>query len=143
MNSTVGPEDVRAAAAACREVLSGLVDLDWSISAGELEWSCHRCHSPKSHAPPSKPYGEGRGFRQEGVDQGSKGRRCGSRGLQRVDPPFRSPPPRPKNLSSHVSSYPVSVSRLGKQPCLTPILYKQIFECILPSLETDNPKLNI
>ena len=42
MNETVGPEDVRAAAAACREALSGLVDLDWSRRAGGLEWSCRQ-----------------------------------------------------------------------------------------------------
>ena len=42
MNSTVGPENVREAATTCREMLSGLVDLDWSIRAGELEWSCRR-----------------------------------------------------------------------------------------------------
>jgi len=42
MNGTVGPENVREAAATCRDALSGLVDLDWSIRAGELEWSCRR-----------------------------------------------------------------------------------------------------
>ena len=42
MNETVGPEDVRAAAAACREALSGLVDLDWSRGAGGLDWSCRQ-----------------------------------------------------------------------------------------------------
>ena len=42
MNHTVGPEDVRAAAAVCREALSGVVDLDWSVRAGELDWSCRR-----------------------------------------------------------------------------------------------------
>ncbi len=42
MNETIGPEDVRAAAAACREALSGLVDRDWSISASGLEWSCRQ-----------------------------------------------------------------------------------------------------
>ena len=42
MNETVGPEDVRAAAAVCREALSGVVDLDWSIKAGELDWSCRQ-----------------------------------------------------------------------------------------------------
>ena len=42
MNQTVGPEDVRAAAAACREALSGLVDLDWSVRARELDWSCRQ-----------------------------------------------------------------------------------------------------
>ena len=40
MNEIVGPEDVRAAATACREALSGLVDLDWSVRAGGLDWSC-------------------------------------------------------------------------------------------------------
>ena len=42
MSDTVGPEDVRAAAAVCRDALSGLVDLDWSIRAGSLDWSCRR-----------------------------------------------------------------------------------------------------
>ena len=42
MNETVGPEDVRAAAAVCREALSGVVDLDWSGLAGGLEWSCRQ-----------------------------------------------------------------------------------------------------
>ena len=42
MNETVGSEDVRAAAAVCHEALSGVVDLDWSIRAGQLEWSCRR-----------------------------------------------------------------------------------------------------
>ncbi len=42
MNQTVGPEDVRAAAAACREALSGVVDRDWSILAEGLEWSCRQ-----------------------------------------------------------------------------------------------------
>ena len=42
MNETVGPEDVRAAAAACREALSGVVDLDWSGRAGELDWTCRQ-----------------------------------------------------------------------------------------------------
>ena len=36
------PEDVRAAAAVCREELSGLVDLDWSMRAGDLDWSCRQ-----------------------------------------------------------------------------------------------------
>ena len=42
MNETVGPDDVRTAAAACREALSGLVDLDWSRRAGGLDWSCRQ-----------------------------------------------------------------------------------------------------
>ena len=42
MNETVGSEDVRAAAAVCREALSGVVELDWSRRAGELEWSCRQ-----------------------------------------------------------------------------------------------------
>ncbi len=42
MNETVGPEDVRAAAAVCQEALSGVLDLDWSIRAGQLDWSCRR-----------------------------------------------------------------------------------------------------
>ena len=42
MNETVGPGDVRAAAAICREALSGVVDRDWSILAAGLEWSCRQ-----------------------------------------------------------------------------------------------------
>ncbi len=42
MNQTVGPEEVRAAAAVCREALSVLVGLDWSVQAGELDWSCRQ-----------------------------------------------------------------------------------------------------
>ena len=42
MSETVGPEEVRAAAKACRETLSSLVDRDWSILAGGLEWSCRQ-----------------------------------------------------------------------------------------------------
>jgi hypothetical protein len=42
MTETVGPEDVRAAAVVCREALSGIVDLDWSVRAGELDWSCRQ-----------------------------------------------------------------------------------------------------
>jgi hypothetical protein len=42
MNDTVGPEDVRIAAMACRGALSDLVDLDWSTRAGELDWSCRQ-----------------------------------------------------------------------------------------------------
>lgn len=42
MVETVGPEDVRAAASVCREALGGLVDLDWSVPAGGLEWSCRQ-----------------------------------------------------------------------------------------------------
>jgi hypothetical protein len=42
MIDTVGPEDVRAAAAACRGALGDLVDRDWSVNAGELEWSCRQ-----------------------------------------------------------------------------------------------------
>ena len=42
MNETVGPEDVRAAAAVCREALSGVVDQDWSRRAGGLDWSCRQ-----------------------------------------------------------------------------------------------------
>lgn len=41
MNQTVGPEDVRAAAAVCRDALSNL-DLDWSVQAGQLDWSCRQ-----------------------------------------------------------------------------------------------------
>ena len=40
MNQTLGAEDVPIAAAVCRETLSHLVDLDWSLGAGELDWSC-------------------------------------------------------------------------------------------------------
>ena len=42
MNDTVGPENVRAAAAVCREALSDLVDRDWSVRAGDLDWSCRQ-----------------------------------------------------------------------------------------------------
>ena len=42
MNETVSPEDVRAAAAVCREALSDVMDLDWSGRAGELDWSCRQ-----------------------------------------------------------------------------------------------------
>ena len=42
MNEPVGPEDVRAAAAACREALSRVVDREWSILADGLEWSCRQ-----------------------------------------------------------------------------------------------------
>ena len=42
MMDTVGPEDVRAAAEACRQALSGVVDLDWSKKAGGLDWSCRQ-----------------------------------------------------------------------------------------------------
>ena len=42
MNETVGPEDVRAAAGVCRDALSGVVDLDWSVKAGGLDWSCRQ-----------------------------------------------------------------------------------------------------
>ena len=46
MNQTVGSEDVRASAAVCREALSDLVDLDWSVPAGELDWTGCRKRSP-------------------------------------------------------------------------------------------------
>ncbi len=42
MSDTVGPEDVRAAAAAFRETLSSAVDLDWSVRAGGLDWTCRQ-----------------------------------------------------------------------------------------------------
>ena len=42
MNEPVGPEDVRAAEAACREALSRVVDREWSILADGLEWSCRQ-----------------------------------------------------------------------------------------------------
>ena len=51
MNDTVGPEDVRAAAAVCCEALSGVVDRDWSILAGGLEWSCRRTLEHIASAP--------------------------------------------------------------------------------------------
>ena len=50
MNDSVGPEDVRAAAV-CREALFGVVDRDWSILAGGLEWSCRRTHEHIESAP--------------------------------------------------------------------------------------------
>lgn len=37
-----GPEDVRLAARLCRETLFPLADRDWSIPAGELEWSARQ-----------------------------------------------------------------------------------------------------
>ena len=40
MSRTVDPKDVLAAAAACREALAGQVDKDWSVRAGELDWTC-------------------------------------------------------------------------------------------------------
>ena len=50
MNQTVGPEDVKAAAAVCREALSDFVDLDWSVRAGELDWTCRQTleHMPQT-----------------------------------------------------------------------------------------------
>ena len=42
MNEIVGPDDVRASAAACHEALAGLVDRDWSILASGLDWSCRQ-----------------------------------------------------------------------------------------------------
>jgi len=51
MIDMVGPEDVRAAAAICRQALSGVVDLDWSGRAGELDWSCRRTLEHISNAP--------------------------------------------------------------------------------------------
>ena len=35
-------EDVQTAAAVCLEALSGLENLDWSVRAGELDWSCRQ-----------------------------------------------------------------------------------------------------
>jgi len=37
-----GPEDVRLAARLCRETLLSLAERDWSIRAGELEWSARQ-----------------------------------------------------------------------------------------------------
>ncbi|MCH7713428.1 MAG: DinB family protein [Chloroflexi bacterium] len=42
MDDSVGPEEVRAAAAACKKALSDLVDRDWSVRAGGLDWSCRQ-----------------------------------------------------------------------------------------------------
>ena len=65
MNDTVGPEDVRAAAAVCREALSGVVDRDWSIladwnghAAGHLNTlRVHRLNTrPNWHSPPKKAW---------------------------------------------------------------------------------------
>ena len=36
------PEDLTAAAALCRETLIPVLDRDWSVPAGDLEWSCRR-----------------------------------------------------------------------------------------------------
>jgi len=38
----VTPDQLRAAAAFCRESLSPVQDDDWSVLAGDLEWSCQR-----------------------------------------------------------------------------------------------------
>ena len=35
-------DDVRRAAAACREALSPAAEWDWDVLAGDLEWSCRR-----------------------------------------------------------------------------------------------------
>jgi len=50
MNRIVGPEDVKAAAAVCREALSNFVDLDWSVRAGGLDWTCRQTleHMPQT-----------------------------------------------------------------------------------------------
>ena len=42
MEDALGPEDVRAAAGICRGALSDFVELDWSVLAGGLEWSCRQ-----------------------------------------------------------------------------------------------------
>ena len=42
MDDGVGPNEVRTAAAVCRQELSNLVDLDWSVRARDLEWSCRQ-----------------------------------------------------------------------------------------------------
>ncbi len=51
LNDPMGPEDVRLAATICREALSDVVNLDWSVGAGELEWSCRRTLEHISNAP--------------------------------------------------------------------------------------------
>ena len=42
MASRLGPDDVLFAAAASREALFPAVKDNWSVRAGDLEWSCHR-----------------------------------------------------------------------------------------------------
>jgi hypothetical protein len=44
-----GPEDVRLAARLCRETLLPLADRDWSIRAGELEWSARETLQHAAH----------------------------------------------------------------------------------------------
>jgi uncharacterized protein (TIGR03083 family) len=36
------PDDLRRAAAACREALGPLAGADWAVPAGDLEWSCRK-----------------------------------------------------------------------------------------------------
>lgn len=38
----VTPADLRRSASLCRETLMPVVDADWSLSAGDLEWDCRR-----------------------------------------------------------------------------------------------------
>jgi hypothetical protein len=38
----MGPGDLPATAALCRETLTPWLDRDWSVTAGDLEWSCRR-----------------------------------------------------------------------------------------------------
>jgi hypothetical protein len=45
----LGPEDVRLAARLCRETLLPVADRDWSVAAGELEWSARETLEHAAH----------------------------------------------------------------------------------------------
>ncbi len=47
----VGHEDLLAAAAAVCAALAAARDADWTVPAGELEWSCHRTLQHMAEAP--------------------------------------------------------------------------------------------